>query len=262
MGTRAPFKATILTFPWDLADEGIDRALDNIQHTAGLNEVVLAVSFTGATFFLPHNPKRKVYFGEDGVVFFEPDLLKYTEPAIRPRVSELVTGPDYLRVQAERIRERGLGLTAWIVYAPNHYLARTYPQWTTQDALGNSYPSHLCISALDVRSYYLALTEDVVEQFRPDAVWIENVHFLPFVASFFNPLLLSKMTPWDRFLMGLCMCSSCIKRASESGFDASAFRQEVATYLESSLPKMPGNDELEAPVGDDQISEEVPSKSV
>ena len=86
------------------------------------------------------------------------------------------------------------GLTTWIVYAPNAYLARTYPRWTTQDALGNSYPSHLCISAPDVRSYYLALTEDVVEQFRPDVVWIENVNFLPFGASFFNPLLLSKMT--------------------------------------------------------------------
>ena len=238
MGNRAPFKATIFTFPWDLADEGIDRALDNIQHMAGLNEVVLAVSFNGAIFFLPHNPKRTVYFGEDGVVFFEPDLSKYTETAIRPRVSELVTGPDYLRAQAERIRERGLGLTTWIVYAPNAYLARTYPRWTTQDALGNSYPSHLCISAPDVRSYYLALTEDVVEQFRPDVVWIENVNFLPFGASFFNPLLLSKMTPWDQFLMGLCMCNSCITRASQNGFDSSAFRREVAKHLEASLPKL------------------------
>ena len=126
---------------------------------------------------------------------------------------------------------------------------------TTQDALGNSYPSHLCISALDVRSYHLALTEDVVEQFGPDAVYIENVNFLPFGASFFNPLLLSKMTPWDQFLMGLCMCSSCITRASENGFDASEFRQEVATYLETSLPRLPSKDELEAPVGDDQTSE-------
>ena len=254
LSTR-PFKATILTFPWDLADEGLDRALDNIQHTAGLTEVVLAVSFNAATFFLPHNPERKLYFGEDGVVFFEPDLTKYTQTAIRPRVSELVTGPDYLRAPAERIRGRGLGLTTWIVYAPNQYLARTYPQWTTQDALGNSYPSHLCISALDVRSYHLALTEDVVEQFGPDAVYIENVNFLPFGASFFNPLLLSKMTPWDQFLMGLCMCSSCITRASENGFDASEFRQEVATYLETSLPRLPSKDELEAPVGDDQTSE-------
>ena len=195
MGTRAPFKASILTFPWDLADEGIDRALDNIQHTAGLNEVVLAVSFNGATFFLPHNPKRKVYFGEDGVALFEPDLTKYTETVIRPRVSELVTGPNYLRGQTERIRDRGLGLTTWIVYAPNHNLARPYPQWATQDALGNSYPSHLCISALDVRGYDLALTEDVVEQFTPDAVYIENMNFLPFGASFSNPLLLSPNPP-------------------------------------------------------------------
>ena len=55
--------------------------------------------------------------------------------------------------------------------------------------------------------------------------------------------------------MGLCMCSSCIERASQNGFDASEFRQELATYLETSLPRLPSKDELEVPVGDDQISE-------
>ena len=55
--------------------------------------------------------------------------------------------------------------------------------------------------------------------------------------------------------MSLCMCRSCIERASEHGFDASAFRREVATYLRASLPRLPGKDELEAQVGDDQISE-------
>ncbi len=256
MSTARLFEASILTFPWDLADEGVDRALDNIQHVAGLNEVALAVSFSAATFFLPHNPKRKVYFGEDSVVFFEPDATKYTETAIRPRVSELVTGPNYFRKMAEWIRERGLGLTTWIVYAPNQHLARTYPQWTTRDALGNSYPTHLCISAPDVRSYYTALTTDVVQQFGPDAIYVENLSFLQFTPPFsFNPLILSKMTAWDEFLMGLCMCSPCIERASEDGFDGSAFRHEVATYLEASLPRLPSNDELESSVVDDRISE-------
>ena len=75
------------------------------------------------------------------------------------------------------------------------------------------------------------------------------------VTSSINPLLLSEMTPWDRFLMGLCMCSSCIYRASEIGFDASGFKREVAEFLERSLPRLPGEKEFEAAVDDDRIAE-------
>ena len=55
--------------------------------------------------------------------------------------------------------------------------------------------------------------------------------------------------------MGLCMCSSCIYRASETGFDASGFKREVAEFLERSLPRLPGEKELEAAVDDDRIAE-------
>ena len=51
-------KASICTYPWDLVDEGVDNALDNIQHIAGLNDVVLALSYHISTYFLPHNPKK------------------------------------------------------------------------------------------------------------------------------------------------------------------------------------------------------------
>ena len=128
-----------------------------------MNEVVLAVNFSISNFFLPDNPKRKTYLGDDGALMFQPDLSNYADIGIRPVVSGLVTGVDYLKSQADRIRERGLGLTTWIIYAPNDCLARSYPEWTTKDALGNLYPTHLCISAPDVRSYFLALTENVVE---------------------------------------------------------------------------------------------------
>src|SRR6516225_3461368 len=87
---------TIFTYPWDLNDDGIDRALDVIQNEAQLNGVSLAFAYHIATFFLPHNPRRKIYFGEDGIVLFVPDAKHWSNAKIRPRVSRLVEGPDWL----------------------------------------------------------------------------------------------------------------------------------------------------------------------
>ncbi|SVD10839.1 uncharacterized protein METZ01_LOCUS363693, partial [marine metagenome] len=50
-------RATIYTYPWDLSDEGIDRALETIADTAGLNSVSLAQSYHISTYLLPRNPR-------------------------------------------------------------------------------------------------------------------------------------------------------------------------------------------------------------
>ncbi len=246
-------KASISTYTWDLVDEGIDNALDNIQNTAGLNDVSLAVSYHISTYFLPHNPKRQLYYGEDGMVLFEPNLPKYDRTKIRPRVSEVVDGPDFLKRQTDRIEERGLTLTAWIVYAYNHYLARTYRDCARQDALGNHYLAQLCVGNPDVRNYFLALTDDIVGRCRPDSVILESLSYREFEYGFLNPKVNSPITPWCQFLMGLCMCDHCIGAASKMGMDGLAFRKEIAAYLRRELAKMPNESDLSAPVTAERI---------
>ncbi len=245
--------ASIFTYPWDLQDEGVDSALDNIQNVAGLNDVALAMSYHVSTYFLPHNPKRKLYYGEDGMVLFEPDLSKYGATKIRPRVSEVVDGPDFLKRQTDAIRGRGLTLTAWIVYGFNHYLSRTYPDAARQDALGNRYLSQLCVGNPGVRAYVLALTEDIMEQFAPETVHLESLSYLHFDYGFVNPKVLTPITEWCRFLMGLCMCDHCAALASRQGMDGEAFRAEVAEFLEGNLPRLPNPNDAIAPVNPDVI---------
>ena len=79
-----PMRATIYTYPWDLTDEGIDSALDTIAHTAGLNSVSLAQSYHISTYFLPHNPRRPLYWGEEGALYFQPSATFYDESPIAP----------------------------------------------------------------------------------------------------------------------------------------------------------------------------------
>jgi hypothetical protein len=247
-------KASISTYPWDLADEGIDRALDNIQDRAGLTDVSLAMSYHVSTYFLPHNPVRQLYYGEDGMLLFEPDASRYVGMTIEPRVSEVVDGSDYLYSQTERIKERGLGLTAWVVYAYNHHLGRKYPDCAKQDALGNRYLSQLSVSHPDVRAYFLALTEDILNRCEPDAIVLESLGFRDFDYGFVNQKINSKITPWCRFLMALCMSDQSIEAASSADLDAEAFRADVAEYLRATLRQIPTNDAMTEPVTSERIA--------
>ena len=60
------------TYAWDLLDIGYDAALGEIRDRAGANSVSLATSYHAGRFVQPRSPKRKVYFPEDGTIYFHP----------------------------------------------------------------------------------------------------------------------------------------------------------------------------------------------
>jgi hypothetical protein len=240
---------TIFTYPWDLHDDGIDRALDMIQNAANLNGVSLAFAYHVATFFLPHNPRRKIHFGEDGIVLFVPDAKHWSQVKIRPRVSGLVQGADWLRRIIDKIKNRGLYLTAWTVFFYNHYLARTYPDCAKRDALGNANLAQLCPANPDVRQYAKALATDIVMSYKPDAIYLESLCYLPFSYGFLGTKVLTPISPRAEFLLGLCFCPHCLKAASE-GLETDKFKDDVARWLEGDLARMPA-DEGRAPADQD-----------
>jgi len=235
--------ATIFTYPWDLHDEGVDRALGVITDVAGVNGVSLAVSYHISTYFLPHNPVRKLYYGEHGAVYFHPEEKHYNKTKIRPQVSHVVEGEDYLKEIVRKIKDRGLEFTTWIVYFYNHHLARTYPDCAKADVFGNPYLSQLCPANPDVRNYALALTEDIVSNYRPEAVVIESLSYLHFEYGFLNPKVYAEITQFCRFLMGICFCPHCLEAADRAGMDADGFQDKVADFLEENLPRNPTPDE-------------------
>lgn len=242
-----PRFAAIYTYPWDLADEGVDAALDRIAGVAQQTEVQMATSYHISTYFLPHNPKRQIYFGEDGMVLFQPEAARYQRRRIRPRVSELVTGSPYYSALVDAIRNRGLRYGAWMVYAYNHHLARAYPDCAKQDALGNLSRAQLCVGNPETRAYFRTLTQEVLERFRPDSMFLESLSYLPFSYGFMNPKVFMEITPRDQYLLGLCFCQHCVMAASRSGMDSLQFREAVAKHLRASLPLNPTPD-LKVPV--------------
>ena len=77
-------------YPWDLADEGIERPLDNLQEMSGVNSVYLIALMhlekrPLTDYFYPHNPVRKVYYPEDSRAYWLPDMSFYDGTPIKPR---------------------------------------------------------------------------------------------------------------------------------------------------------------------------------
>ncbi len=93
----------IFTYPWELADHGYEAALHDIR-AAGFTNVNLAMQYHNGRFLLPRNPRRRVYYAEDGAISFRPDLRKYG--TMKPRLHSLVTAAtspaDELANRSER----------------------------------------------------------------------------------------------------------------------------------------------------------------
>ena len=240
-------RATIYTYPWDLTDEGIDPALDTIAHTAGLNSVSLAQSYHVSTYFLPHNPRRPLYWGEEGALYFQPSAAFYDESPIAPLISNVVDGPDYMRRIADKIRERGLDLTSWLVFNYNHYLPQRYPDAAKRDPFGHINFAQLCPASPLVRDYACALCRDIAAQFQPDEFHLESLGYLHFSYGFRNPKVGVKITPFCELLMGLCYCQHCLQRADALGLDGESFRADVAEYLARELAAEPTPEDMQPP---------------
>ena len=237
MAARAEF----YTYPWDLSDEGVAAAAGVIADTLGpRGGVLLTLSYHVSTCFSPHNPRRKIYFGEEGAVYFQPDEGLYGATRIRPLVSHLVTNPDYMPGLVRGIGESGLEFSAWAIYLYNHHLSQAFPGTARRDCFGQPHLGQLCPAHPDVRAYALALTRDMA-RFGPRQVQLESLSYLGFGYGFRNPKVAVAIAPSHRFLLGLCFCRHCIQAAGRAGVDGEELRAVAAADLDRELRLDPGD---------------------
>ena len=71
----------IYTYAWDLAETGVAAAANEFRDL-GLDTVTIAGSYHAGKFLRPHGKAGKVYFPDDGTVYFNADPSRYG--AIKP----------------------------------------------------------------------------------------------------------------------------------------------------------------------------------
>ena len=244
------------TYAWDILDLGFDAALGELRDRAGLNSVSLASSYHAGRFLQPRSPKRKVYFPEDGTIYFHPTPARWEGLAIQPKVAEVIEGGDVLR---ELVRGRdagGLKVCCWTVCLHNTRLGMLHPGAVTRNAFGDPNYYNLCPSNPAARAYVCALVADLTHSYEPDLVELESPSFMGFAHEFHHEKDGVGLNPEDDLALSLCFCASCLARATKAGVDGEAARRTVAQWIveacerensETALPRFSGSPHRDVP---------------
>ena len=219
----------IYTYAWDLAEAGVPEAVAQFR-ALGLNTVTVAGSYHAGKFLRPHGTSGKVYFPEDGTVYFKTDPRRYGE--IKPAANSLMADRDIIR---ELTQQTDTVTNVWLVLLHNTRLGTAHPRSSVANAFGDRYVYSLCPSAPEARAYAVGLARDVTESYPVSGLSLETPGFLPYHHGFHHEFALVRPNRWLDNLLGLCFCDHCVTGASASGIGVLALKARIAKDISDYL---------------------------
>ena len=223
----------IYTYAWDIAETGVASALDEFR-ALGLDTVTIAGSYHAGKFLRPHGKTGKVYFPEDGTVYFNADPSRYG--AIKPVANSLLKQQDVLR---ELTDAGSMQVNVWLVLLHNTLLGMAHPDAVVRNAFGDPYCYNLCPSAPAARAYAVGLAKDVTESYAVSGLSLEAPGFTPYAHGYHHEFALDKPNRWLDGKLGLCFCEHCVAGAEKAGIDAKRLKtkvaEEITAYLDSDV---------------------------
>jgi hypothetical protein len=225
----AAVDTSIFAFATDLADEGVETVLDNVQHRARLGGITLAAVYHQSRDVFPHDPVRRVRFLEGGVAYFRPDPSRYVE--LHPRRSALARERDLLAEVCEAAERRGLAVHAWTVFLHTDWTRDGDPAFAELNAFGDPMLTQLCPANPGVRAYVRGLAGDVA-RYGVRTVVAESLHYHPLEHGVEHERYFLQLGARTRFLLGLCFCHHCVATAHAEGVDGEALRAWAASEVQ------------------------------
>jgi hypothetical protein len=216
---------TVFAFPTDMMDEGVEVALDRIG-AAGMHGISLAALYHDGRDLLPHNPRIRLKFQEDGAALFDFDPDRFS--GIQPIRSAGDAPFDRVRDAA---RARGLSVTAWTVFLHNTSLGRRNTDAVTRNVFGDPQLTSLCPAHPEAITYSIAIAAAIADS-GVDAVNAEGLHYLPLEHGYHHERYFLKIGPVDRLLLGVCFCAHCCSAAARRGVDVPTLLPAVRARLE------------------------------
>ncbi len=237
-GTAPEISASV--FPWDLADEGLEQVLDNLQGMAGANSVYMCNlseqirPFRGGDY--PHNPVRKSYTCEDCRVYWEPDMKHYGK--IKPLRTErdFLAKTDWVKEFTAAAHQRGMkaGVELFHAWIDSTRLAEELPDAIQVNVFGEPVITHnyknpaVCLNSPDFQEYAVGLYSDLAANYDLDYI---QTCLVPYVlpTKFLTQNLPPDPIEWALVATekGGCFCGHCVAAAKKSGFDLEEARKEL-----------------------------------
>lgn len=218
----------IYTHSWDLVEPGVPAAVAEFKGL-GLDTVTLAGSYHAGKFLRPHGQSGKVYFPDDGTVYFNADPSRYG--AIKPVANGLLAESDTLR----ELTQTDMQVNVWMVLLHNTRLGMAHPDSVVHNAFGDPYFYNLCPSAPEARAYALGLATDVTESYPVSGLSLEVPGFLPYAHGYHHEFAFVRWNPWLENQLGLCFCDHCVAAAERAGIDARRLKAQTAADIEAYL---------------------------
>ena len=219
----------VYAYAWDVAEVGPAQFAGELAD-AGINTISLACSYHAGKFLRPKGRAGKVYFPEDGTVYFRPRSERYGR--VQPQTNSLTAERDVL---AELGALADVEINGWTVLLHNTRLGEAYPACTVRNAFGDPLVYSLCPANPEVREYAVALCSDLTDAYPVSGVSLETPGFLPFAHGFHHEFGLVRQNKWLDALLGLCFCPSCRDGMGREGIEAAAVQQRVVRAVEDYL---------------------------
>lgn len=219
-------RTALYAYPWTVRD--VDDTVARVR-ALGADDITLAVSYHAGKFIQPGDPKARVYFPEDGTVYFRPRL---TYGEVKPEVSALTQARDVL---AELCARDDIGVNAWTVLNHNTRLGTQMPELCVTNAFGDLYPYSLCPSQPAVRAYSVTLCTDIAAHYTVRSLLLETPGFLTYGHGFHHEFAQVAPNAWLDGLLGLCFCVRCRDGARAAGIDADGLAGRVRTAVDAFL---------------------------
>ena len=219
-------------YPWDIADEGAAAALDWLRD-AGFDAIELCPNYHAIATLSPRNRRRSMFYSEQGAVYVPARMERYGR--IKPRLFDEPAVLEAYGAVSDAVGARGMQLNAWVIGMFQPWMARAYPDVAIENAFGHRSYAQSCPASPDVQQYLAALVADVCDQYAVSSVTLENAGHPAFAYGWVRERILVTLSPWTRFLAGLCFCESCTSAAQARGVDAARVRQTVAAELRDRL---------------------------
>lgn len=213
------------TYPWNLHEPTSDVAA---MKAAGMTHITVAASYHAGKFLQPRDTKARVYFPEDGTVYFRPQDIY---GRLKPQVAQETRRRDVLA----ELCGGALPVRAWTVLLHNSRLGGLHPDLTAQNAWGDRYIYSLCPSQPAVREYAVALCTDLAEGYRLESLLLETPGWVTYAHGYHHEFAQLPSHPWLDGMMGLCFCPACRAGARMQGIDADGLARRVRMRTDSFL---------------------------
>lgn len=212
-------------YPWNLHDPADDLAR---MRDGGMTHLTVATSYHAGKFIQPRDPVARVYFPEDGTVYFR-SRGRARHGALTPKMAAVTAARDVL---GELCTAGSLPIRAWTVLNHNSRLGQAHPDCTVRNAWGDGYVYSLCPAHPAVRDHAVGLCADIADSLDVESLLLETPGWLTYAHGYHHEFAQSNLGALAEELLGLCFCDHCRAGAKAAGIDADALCHQARVAID------------------------------